>query len=280
MMNSGYSLADIAAATGGSNNRGCNDGWGADGGWFIWIILIFAIFGGWGNGFGGWGGNGANGAGMQGLATRADINEGFALNGIERSLAGITQGICDSTYAVTNQLNSGFAGVNSALCQGFNGVNTAMLQGFNGVERGFANLSSQMANCCCENREAIAQVRYDMATQACDTRNTIQNTTRDILDNQNSNTRAILDFLTQDKIATLTAENQSLKFQASQTAQNAFITANQEAQTAELIRRLGADCPVNAVVVQPNTPVTFPVNGCGNFAGYNNGGCGYNSGCC
>ena len=100
-----------------------------------------------------------------------------------------------------------------------------------------------MAQCCCDNREAISQVRYDIATQACDTRNVIQNSTKDIIEGQNAGTRAILDFLTQDKIASLQAENQSLKFQASQTAQNAYITANQDAQTAELIRRLGADCP-------------------------------------
>jgi hypothetical protein len=97
--------------------------------------------------------------------------------------------------------------------------------------------------------------------------NTIQNTTRDVIDNANANSRAILDFLTQDKIATLTAENQSLKFAASQSAQNAFITANQEAQTAELIRRLGRDCPVPAYVVPNpnccyNANVTFG-NGCG-----------------
>ena len=114
-----------------------------------------------------------------------------------------------------------------------------------------------------------------MATQACDTRNLIQNTTRDIIDNANANNRALLDFLVNDKISTLQAENQSLKFKASQAEQNAFITANQSAQTAELIRRLGADCPVNAYVVQPPTPVTFPVNACGQFYGYNN----YNNGC-
>ena len=98
--------------------------------------------------------------------------------------------------------------------------------------------------------------------------------TRDIIDGQNANTRAILDFLTQDKIATLTAENQSLKFAASQAQQNAFITANQEAQTAELIRRLGRDCPVPAYVVpNPNCCYGNPV-GVG-YAGYGNGcGCG------
>lgn len=110
-----------------------------------------------------------------------------------------------------------------------------------------------------------------MATQACDTRNLIQSTTRDIIDGQNANTRAILDFLTTDKIATLQAENQSLKLKASQAEQNAFITANQEAQTATLLRRLGGDCPVPAYVVQPPTPVTFPTNCCGQFSGYGYG---------
>lgn len=121
-----------------------------------------------------------------------------------------------------------------------------------------------------------------MATNTSALQNTINNNTRDIIDNQNAGTRAILDFLTNDKIATLTAENQSLKFQASQTAQNAFITANQDAQTAELIRRLGADYPQPSYVVQPPTPVTFPTNCCGTFSGYSgcNNGCGCNSGCC
>lgn len=113
-----------------------------------------------------------------------------------------------------------------------------------------------------------------MATQACDTRNLIQNTTRDIIDNANANNRALLDFLVNDKISTLQAENQSLKFKASQAEQNAFITANQEAQTATLLRRLGAECPQAAYIVNAPTPVTFPVNACGQFSGY-----GYNNSC-
>ena len=153
--------------------------------------------------------------------------------------------------------------------QGFNGVDNAICQlGYN-LQNSINGVSREIADCCCETREAIQGVNYNLATQSCDTRNTIQNSTRDIIDNQNANSRAILDFLTQDKIATLTAENQSLKFQASQTAQNAFITANQEAQTAELIRRLGKDCPSPAFLVpNPNccyNPVNF--NTCGNSCG-------------
>lgn len=243
-------------ALGADSNEGRNNGmFGCgDGGW-IWIILLLALFGGFGFGGGGWGGGfggwGAGGAGFQGMATRADINEGFALNGITTGITAIQQGICDSTYALNN----------------------AITGGFHGVERGFYDVSRQLADCCCENRAAIADLKYTMATENCATRNQMANATRDIIDGQNANTRAILDFLTQDKIATLTAENQSLKFAASQSAQNAFITANQEAQTAELIRRLGKDNPVPAYVVpNPNCCYGNPL-GIG-YNGYGQNGCG------
>ena len=230
------------------NNNNCNDGlFGGSGGW-LGILLLIALLGGgigWGGGFGGFGG----GAGLQGMATRADINEGFALQNITSGIQAIQQGICDATYALNNAINTGF-----------NATQMGMMQGFNGVERGFCDLSHQLSDCCCENRAAIAQVRYDMATEACETRRTIQDSTR-----------SIMDFLTQDKIATLTAENQALKFAASQAQQNAFITANQDAQTAELIRRLGRDCPVPAYVVpNPNCCYGNPLG-----VGYN----GYNNGC-
>ena len=285
-MTDNLSVADVMALQ-NRDNCCCNNGnggfgnWG-DGGWiFLLFILLIAGrgwggFGGFGGGFGGYG-IGANAPGFQGYATRADINEGFAFNGLERNVQGIQQGICDSTYALNNSIMNGFHGVDNAVCQ----------LGYQN-QQGFSNLSSQLATCCCNItggqkdimysiatqangiNNSIQGVRYDLATQSCDTRNLIQNTTRDIIDGQNANTRAILDFLTQDKISSLQAENQALKFKASQSEQNAFITANQTAQTAELIRRLGADCPVNAYVVQPPTPVTFPTNSCGTFAGYGN----------
>ena len=235
-----------------SNGGNCNDGFGGGWGSWIWVILLLAVFGGGWGGLG-FGGGFGGGAGLQGMATRADINEGFALNGITNGIQAIQQGICDSTYAL-----------NSAISGGFNATQMGMMQSFNGLER-------QLADCCCENRAAIAQVRYDMATQNCALQNTIQNTTRDLIDNQNANTRQIMDFLVQDKISALQSENQALKFQASQSAQNAFITANQEAQTAELIRRLGRDCPIPAYVVpNPNCCYGNPTG-----VGYAyNGGCG------
>lgn len=283
-MTDSLSVADVMALQNRdncccNNGNGWGNGWGGDGGWiFLLFILLIAGrgWGGFGGGFGGYG-IGANTPGFQGYATRADINDGFALNNLQRGVQGIQQGICDSTYALNNSIVNGFHGVDNAVCQ----------LGYQN-QQGFSNLSSQLANCCCNItggqkdimysiatqangiNNSIQGVRYDLATQSCDTRNLIQNTTRDIIDGQNASTRAILDFLTQDKISSLQAENQALKFKASQSEQNAFIAANQTAQTAELIRRLGADCPVNAYVVQPPTPVTFPTNSCGTFAGYGN----------
>jgi hypothetical protein len=243
----GYSLADIAAATG--NNRDNDSGWGDGGAWWIIILFLF-VFCGWGNGFGGGlgGGNGANSPGLQGLATRADINEGFALNGIERGIQGIQQGICDSTYALNNSIQQGFSSNQLQLCNGFNGV-----------ERSFNQLGYQMQDCCCQTQRAIDGVNYNMAKNTCDVQNTIQNTTRDILESNNSNTRAILDFLTNDKIATLQSENQSLKLAASQSNQNAYFAATLDANTAELIRRLGPT-PIPAYTV----PAPYPYGvGCG-----------------
>ena len=252
MTENGYTLSDIATVTGSRN-----DGMFGGGDWGAWIIL-FLIFGMFGRGgFGGFGAGGNDGGNCGYIGTKGAISEAFATNNIQAGITAIQQGICDSTYALNNAITNGFNGVQQTLCQGFNGVNTGMLTGFNGLQ-------AQLADCCCENRAAIAQVRYDMATQACDTRHAIQDSTRQILD-----------FLTTDKIATLQAENQNLKLKASQAEQNAFITANQQAQTAELIRRLGADCPVPAYVVQPPVQVSFPTNCCGQFSGYNGyGGCG------
>jgi hypothetical protein len=203
------------------------------------------LFGYGGRGFGGFGGFGG---GCGNPATQADLAAGFNNSAV---LAGL------------NDIKLGQANAINYNNQGFNGLNTALLQGFNGVERGFCDISHQLSDCCCATQRAIDGVNYNLATQ-----------TRDVIENANANSRAILDFLTNDKITTLTAENQALKFQASQSAQNAFITANQEAQTAELIRRLGRDCPVPAYVVpNPNCCYGNPYG-----VGFNNNGCGCNGG--
>lgn len=245
-MDSNYSLSDIAAVTDGNRRGGM---FGGDGDWGAWIILflLFGIFGR--GGFGGFGGGSGCGAPC---ATQADVRAAVDQQTLISKLDQQTYGLADSTYALNN----------------------AITNGFHGVDRGLCDLSRQLSDCCCTTQRAIDGVNYNMAKNTCDLQNTMNMNTRDLLENQNTNTRAILDFLTKDKIETLQAENQTLRFQASQAQQNAFITANQEAQTAELIRRLGADCPTPAYVVQPPTLVRFPYGNCGgcnNNFGYNYG---------
>lgn len=242
-------MEDSNFATGYAVGRDSNGGYGNNGIFgndWAWIVILLLF--GYGRGFGGFGGFGGGFGGGCGspCATQADLAAGF------------------NNSAVLSGIN----GIDSALCQGFNGINTAILQSTYNTQGAINGLSHQLSDCCCATQRAIDSVKYENATNTCAIQNTIQNTTRDVIDNANANSRAILDFLTQDKIATLTAENQSLKFAASQSAQNAFITANQEAQTAELIRRLGRDCPVPAYVVpNPNCCYNYAVqptcNTCG-----------------
>lgn len=225
-----------------------NGGFGLGGDFGSWIILflLFGLFGGWGGyGFGGnGGGTGLGSPSGQGWATRADINEGFALNGLQ-----------NGQTSIRDAVTSGFHGVDSAVCN----------LGYQ-TQAGFNALGGQIAQCCCDTREAIQGVRYDIATSAAATQNTINNSTRDIIDNQNANARAVLEALNQNYIRSLENENQSLKLAASQANQNAVLTAAMDANQAELIRRLGRDCPVPAYWVQPPTPVAVPCNTCGTCA--------------
>jgi hypothetical protein len=260
MFNStGYSLADIAAATGGNGN---NDGWGGDGAW--WIILLFLfVNGGYGNrgGFG-FGGGGGGGYGVP-PATQEDVRSAVDQQTLLSKLDQQTYGLADGVYALNSAITTGFHGVDNAIC-------TLGYQN----QQGFNTLANQMANCCCETQRLIergfADTNYNLATQACDTRRAIADSTRDIIDSQNSGTRAILDFLTQDKIAALTAENQTLKFAASQANQNMALGAMMDANTAEILRRV-APTPVPAYPVYP--PYQTIPYGCG--TGFNTG-----CGCC
>ena len=268
------SPADYAAVMGNNNN---NDGMFGNNSW-LWIIVLF-LFTGWGRG-GGWGGGNDGGGGGGNPAyyaaeTRSAVADGFAMNNLDAGIRAIQQGICDATYALTNAVNSGF-----------NTVGMNMMQGFNGVERQLCGMAADQAKCCCDTNRAIergfADTAYAAAQQFCDTRYQIERSTRDITENANGNTRAILDFLVQSKMEdlrdqkdALREEVQALRFEKSQAKQNDYLTATIDASRAELVRRLGIDCPTPAYVVQPPTPVSFPVNCCGQVQfGGGNGGCG------
>lgn len=245
----------VAPVYQGGGYGGNGSMWGGD--WASWIILflIFGMFGWGGFGFGGYGGgNGMGSPSGQGWATRADINEGFALNNLQSGINSIQNGICDSTYSLTNAINNGFHGVDTAMCN----LGTQLQQCCCDTQRAIDGVNYNMATQAAATQNAIQGVRYDMATQACDTRNAIHESTRDIIDNQNSNARAILDAMNQNYIRTLENENQSLKLAASQSNQNAVLMAAMDANKAEILRRTGAECPTPAYVVQPPQPVTFP----------------------
>ena len=189
----GYSLADIAAATG--NDR--NDGFGADGGWFIWIILIFALFGGGFGGFGGFGGNGGNG--LNSALTRGELCQDMNFQSLENAVHGIQNGLCDGFYAQNTSMLQGFAGVDAALCNGFNNVNNNITQ---------TRFDAQQ--CCCETNRNIDAVRYENAKNTCD-----------IITAGNANAQRIVDHLTQNEMQTLRDNLQTANFQLSQQAQSA-----------------------------------------------------------
>lgn len=255
--NAGPSLADIAAVTG--NDR--NDGFlGGDG---IWAIIVFAMIFGWG-GFGnGFSGNGRE-SGTAAAYTDSAIQRGFDTQAVISKLDGITNGICDGFYATSNSLLTGFNGVNTNVMQTGFGIQQAINADTIANMQNTNALQTQIANCCCETREAIQGVNYNMAQNTCALQNTMNNNTRDIIESQNAGTRAILDYLCQEKISTLQAENNDLRRAASQDRQSALLTTQMAAQTQQIINA------VNPAPV-PAYPVPNP-----NAYAY---GCGCNS-CC
>ena len=242
-------------------NDGGDSGNGFFGGDGIWAIIIFAMIFGWGGGYGGFGGFGG-GVGLNGALTRAELYDGFAMQNIDSAVRGVQQGICDSTYALTNTITNGFHGVDSAICN----------LGYQ-TQAGVNGLSREIGDCCCTTQRSIDSVRYDMAKGFCDLGNTINMQTRDIIDNQNANYRGLMDFLVSEKLASKDARIAELSNQLSQSNQNAVIRAAIDASTAEIIRRTGNDYPQPAFWVNPPTPVQVP---CGSY-GYGRGdscGCG------
>ena len=255
----GYSLSDIAAVS----RNGGDEGWGGgNGAWWLIVLFLFAFNGnGWG-----WGGNRDGGAPG---TVREEVAYGFDMNGLENGVRGIQQGLCDGFYAMNTGMLNGFSGVQNTLCQGFAGVHDSITQGTiadmqgnfalqsaitagnTGITAQLTNMAAANAACCCETQRGIergfADLGYNLATQACDTRRAIADSTRDIID-----------FLTQDKLATLQAENQTLKFAASQQAQNNY-----------LVNALRDPCPVPAYVVPnpnccyPYAAAAFGFNSCG-----------------
>ena len=204
MFNSNCASVPLVANIDGGCNR--NDGMWGDGGW--WIILLFLAFGWGGNGFG----FGGNRNGGYPCATQADVRAAVDQQTLISKLDQQTYGLADTFTALNNTLNSNFRGIDNAIC-------TLGYQN----QQGFNEVAHQISDCCCTTQRAIDGVNYNLATQTNAIQNAMCNNTRDIIDNQNANSRAVLDFLVNDKLATLQAENQNLKLKASQAEQNTYL---------------------------------------------------------
>ena len=185
-------------AIGRDSNNGYGNGMFGDGAWWIIILLLF---GWWGNGNNGFGGN--NGGGfMTGydlgkVATTNDVASGFNNSAVLSSL---------------NDLKLGQAGIQQTLCQGFNGVNTSILSTANATQREIGDLGYKLQDCCCKIERGLDNVNFNLAKSTCD-----------IIRSGQDNTRSIIDYLTNNEITKLRAENTVLTNQLSQNAQTSTI---------------------------------------------------------
>lgn len=263
------SPADFGAIMGNQN-----DSFGGNGAWWLIILFLFAICGGgWSNGFGGGSQGAANNYVLASdFATiQRQLSDGFA--SMERKGDSISNGLCDGFYAQNTTMLNGFSGVQNAIATGGYETRNAITQAQIAEMQNANALQAQLAQCCCDNRAAIADVKYAMAQNASATQNAVssgfcqtnfnaQSNTRDIIDSQNANTRAILDAIQANKVEALkdriAEQNQQI---------NALnLAASQQAQNAYLIDQLGTKCPIPAYLTcNPNAPLNYSVNygGCG-----------------
>ena len=311
-MGDNLSPADIKAVIGDNNNAYpypvyANNGFGGFGGngygdsW-IWLILILALFNGnWGigNGFGGGNNNDYAWLSNGQKEIMQNTNDGFntlqlanQLTNLNSGVQGLSTQLCNCCADVNSNLCNGFSGVNATINSGFANAETSanarqianMQQSFNNqlsTLQGFNNLSSQFADCCCENRLANCQTQNIIQNEGNATRFADANNTRDIITNATSNTQAILDKLCQleldgvkaqveaknDRIAELQSQLQMADLRASQTAQNAFISQGFANEVDQLYNRLNS-CPVPTTPVYGRTPIFTCNQGCG-CNGYN-----------
>lgn len=241
-------------------NTGGNGGfgWGDNGALWLIVLFLFIFAGGWGNGFGNNAGN--SGGVVDGYVLTSDFAN------IERKIDSVNQGLCDGFYQQAQLVN----GTNMAMANGFGQAELSRANQQAALMQQLTAMQMQNQECCCENRAAIAQVRYDMATQACDTRNTVQNATRDIIDAMNSGFRGIDQRLTAQEIAAKDAkiaeQNQRL-FAAD-------LAASQSAQTLDMRNYVSAQFAYYNPRPVPSfsVPAPYQYTGCGNQ--YNCNGCG------
>lgn len=209
----GYALGQDNGGNGGFGNW--SDSWV--------LIILFALIFGWGNG--GWAGGIGGGGGTESVVQRA-----FDTQTIINKLNGLENGLCDGFYAMNTGMLNGFHGVDNAVCtlgyqsaQLINGLENTVQQSTNTLMAGQTALGTQLAQCCCEQKQQVADLKYTIATEDCATRQAIADASRAVMDNCNANYRSMMDYFVNSKIADLQAENQSLRFAASQEHQNNYL---------------------------------------------------------
>lgn len=245
--NNGLSAADVAAVTG----NGGFGSFGGDGAWLILILLLFAAFNG--NGWGGYGNGGA--MPYQFNNANNDVQRGFDHQAVMAGIGAIQNGLSDAAVSQCNQtqaMMAGFASLGNQMCNDRFDTITTLNNGHNSII------------------QSLSDLKYTVATEACADRSAVSTGVRDIIQNQNQNTQAILDKLCQQEIDALKAQNANLQTQinlanlaASQNAQTGQILADNAAQTATLRQALNPT-PVPAYVVQnPNGCNCGNFNACG-----------------
>ena len=255
-LSDGTPMMTMPVAPANANNGGF--GWGGDGAWWIVLFLIFAAFGGWGNGFGFGGGN--SGGVVDGYVLTSDFAN------VERKIDSVNDGLCNGFYQQAQLVN----GTNMAMANGFAQAELSRSNQQAALMQQLTAMQMQAQQCCCDQRADTAQLRYDMATQGCDTRNTVQNATRDIIDAMNSGFRGIDQRLTAQEIAAKDAkiaeQNQRL-FAAD-------LAASQSAQTLDMRNYVSAQFAYYNPRPVPSfsVPAPYQYTGCGNQ--YNCNGCG------
>jgi hypothetical protein len=294
--NNGYAYPVYPMMYGNGGFGGNNGFLGGEG---IWAFLLFAMIFGNGN----WGGN--NG-GFFGGGRGFDDGYAWLSNGQKEimqntnngfdtlHLSNQVEGVRDGINSLSNQLCNCCADMNQTVSNGFYNAEISannrqmadMQQNFNNqiqTLNSFNQVSSQLAQCCCDNRLATCQTQNIVQNEGNQTRFADANNTRDIIDSQTRGTQAILDKLCQleldnvklqvdaknDRIAELQREIQMKDLQASQVAQNAFIANGFANEVDQLYNRL-ANCPVPSTPVYGRTPIfTCPNNnGCGCSGNY------------
>ena len=259
---------------GGFGGNGFGNGFGGDGA--IWIILIIALLGGFNNGNGGWGGFGGNSNDFAWLSNgqkdiMANTNNGFDTLHLSNQLDTVNSGI----YSLSNQLCNCCADMNQTVSNGFyNAEISANNRQMADMNQNFA-LSQQLSTASADNRLGIANLNSTILSENCADRAALADGLKDVLINQTANTQRILDQLCNDKIdaknekiAELERQLSMKDLQASQIAQNAFISKGFADEVDALYNRL-SNCPVPSTPVYGRTPIfTCNNNGCG---------CGYNT---